>query len=95
MELRLRDGEWPALGHTVRKGQGWNVNPRMPGCSSYPVMVVVGSGWKSLREGSGGGVGAVPEQREDMESGAPRRQAWWSGQDSSQLKKCTVGAIEW
>lgn len=75
VELRLRDGEWPALGHTARKGQGWNVNPGMPGCSACPVMVAVGSGWKSLRKGSGGGLGAIPEQREDMGSGALRRQA--------------------
>lgn len=44
VELRLRDGEWTALGHKARKGQGWNVNPGMPGCSTCPVMVVVGSG---------------------------------------------------
>lgn len=48
-----------------------------------PVMVVVGSGWKNLREDLGG---ASPEQREQAGSGAPRSQAQWKwlGQHSTQ-----------
>lgn len=80
-KLKLREGEWLFLGHTARNETELECEPRFVWLLCLP-LVVVGRGWRGLRESSGG---AVSQQRQEAGSGTLRRwTGWkWSGQLST------------